>query len=58
LDIKTTIAGLERTLDMMCEVSVKSPSVFLEAFEPLRIPENARKNIDKIIENNKPTTFA
>ena len=25
LDIKTTIAGLERTLDMMCEVSVKSP---------------------------------
>ena len=32
LDIKTTIAGLERTLDMMCEVSVKSPSVFLEAY--------------------------
>ena len=58
LDIKTTIAGLERTLDMMCEVSVKSPSVFLEAFEPLRIPENARKSIEKIIETNKPTTFA
>lgn len=32
LDIKTTIAGLERTLDMMCEMGVKSPSVFLEAF--------------------------
>jgi hypothetical protein len=32
LDIKTSITGLERTMDMMCEVSVKSPSVFLEAF--------------------------
>ena len=32
LDIKTTIAGLERTLDMMCEMGVKSPAVFLEAF--------------------------
>jgi hypothetical protein len=58
LDIKTTIAGLERTLDMMCELSTKSPSVFLEAFEPLRMPENARKSIEKIIEANKPQTFA
>lgn len=32
LDIKTSIAGLERTLDMMCEIGVKSPSIFLEAF--------------------------
>ena len=32
LDIKTSIAGLETTLDMMCEIGVKSPSVFLEAF--------------------------
>ena len=32
LDIKTTIAGLEKTLDMICEVSTKSPCVFLEAF--------------------------
>jgi hypothetical protein len=29
LDIKTTITGLERTIDMMCEISNKSPSVFL-----------------------------
>ncbi len=50
LDIKTTIAGLERTLDMMCEISAKTPSVFLEAFQPLRMPENARKAIEKIIE--------
>lgn len=54
LDIKTTIAGLERTLDMMSVVSVKSPAVILEAFQPLRIPDNARKAIERIIENNKP----
>ena len=29
LDIKTTITGLERTMDMMCDISQKSPSVFL-----------------------------
>ena len=58
LDIKTTIAGLERTLDMMCEVGVKSPSIFLEAYQPLRMPENARKAIEKSIQANKPSNFA
>lgn len=58
LDIKTTIAGLERTLDMMCEVSVKSPQVFLDSFQPLRMPENARKAVEKCILNNKPSNFA
>lgn len=58
LDIKTTIAGLEKTLDMMCELSNKSPGIFLKSFEPLRIPENARKLIDKTIQANKPSTFA
>ncbi len=32
LDIKTTIAGLEKTLDMACDIAVLSPQVFLEAF--------------------------
>lgn len=50
LDIKTNIVGLERTLDMMCEVGMKSPQVFLEAFEPLRMPENARKAVEKVVE--------
>lgn len=54
LDIKTSIAGLERTLDMMCEISPKSPSILLEAFQPLRMPETARKVIEKAIETNKP----
>jgi hypothetical protein len=39
---------------MICEISVKSPCVFLEAFQPIRIPESARKVIEKIVENNKP----
>jgi hypothetical protein len=43
---------------MMCEISVKSPCVFLDAFQPLRLPENARKVIEKIVEVNKPNTFA
>lgn len=32
LDIKTSIAGLEKTLDMLCEQSVRSPSIFLDAY--------------------------
>lgn len=32
LDIKTTIVGLERTIDMMCDIGAKSPSIFLQAF--------------------------
>jgi hypothetical protein len=49
LDIKTTISGLERTLDMMCELANRSPGVFLQAFEPLRMPESSRKSIEKTI---------
>lgn len=58
LDIKTTISGLERTLDMMCELANRSPGVFLQAFEPLRMPESSRKSIEKTINQNKPSTFA
>lgn len=29
LDLKASLVGLERTLDMMCEVSNRSPSAFL-----------------------------
>lgn len=43
---------------MMCEVSVRGPSVFLEAYQPLRMPENIRKAIEKAIEANKPLNFA
>lgn len=58
LDIKTTIQGLEKTLDMMCELSNKSPGIFLQAYEPLRMPDSARRNIEKAISANKPSTFA
>ena len=32
----------------MCELGNRSPGIFLQAFEPLRMPENARKLIDKV----------
>ena len=49
LDIKTTIQGLERTLNMMCELANRSPGIFLQAYEALRMPESARKFVDKTI---------
>ena len=58
MDIKTSITGLERTMDMMCDVSQKSPSVFLQAFQPLRMPDSTRKFIEKCIEANLPKSFA
>lgn len=58
LDIKTSIAGLERTMDMMCDISQISPSIFLQAFQPLRMPDQTRKLIEKCVESNLPKTFA
>jgi len=58
LDIKTSITGLERTMDMMCDISQKSPSVFLQAFQPLRMPDQTRRIIEKCIESNLPKSFA
>ena len=49
---------MEKTLDMMCELSNKSPGIFLQAYEPLRMPDSARRNIEKAIASNKPSTFA
>jgi hypothetical protein len=34
---------------MMCELGNRSPGLFLKAYEPLRMPENARKVIEKTI---------
>lgn len=43
---------------MMCELGNRSPGVFLQAYEPLRMPESTRRIIDKTVQANKPTTFA
>jgi len=32
LDLKSSIYGLEKTLDMMCEVTERSPGAFLQAY--------------------------
>lgn len=49
LDIKSNIVGLEKTLDMMCETTQKSPACFLQAFQPLRIPMTARDVFNKAV---------
>ena len=59
LDLKNSIAGLERTIDMMCDITNKSPSVFLQAFQPLRMPDGTRKQIEKCLEQqNLAKSFA
>lgn len=57
LDIKTNLSGLEKTLDMMCELGDKSPTVILNAFQPLRIEDRARKMIEGIVDEHKPEHF-
>lgn len=49
LDLKASTTGLEKTLDMMCEVTHRSPSMFLQAYSPLRMPSAARKVYEKCI---------
>ena len=49
LDIKSNIVGLEKTLDMMCEVTSNSPTCFLQAFQPLRIPLAAREVFNEAV---------
>ena len=49
LDIKSSITGLEKTLDMMNETTQKSPSCMLQAFQPLRIPSAAREVLNKAV---------
>ena len=49
LDVKQNIVGLEKTLDMMCETTQKSPACFLQAFQPLRIPLSAREIFNEAV---------
>ena len=59
LDIKSNIIGLEKTLDMMCEVTQKSPSCFLQAFQPLRLPLSARQVFNDAVNSvPKPSKLA
>ena len=59
LDIKSNIVGLEKTLDMMCETTQKSPHCLLEAFQPLRIPLSAREVFNQAVkEAQRPEKLA
>ena len=59
LDLKTSIIGLEPTLDMMCEVGARSPQVFLEAYQPLRFPNAARTIFNQVVQlHERPPSMA
>jgi len=47
--MKSSLTGLERTLDMMCEVTHRSPAAFLQCFTPLRLPFSARKVFNRAV---------
>lgn len=53
LDLKSSIVGLEKTLDMMCEVTHRSPAMFLQSYTPLRVPSAARKVYEKVVQMHK-----
>lgn len=49
LDLTTSIQ-LGKTLHMMCEVSNKSPSMFLACYPVLRMPILARKLVEEAVQ--------
>ena len=52
LVVKVSIAGLEKPLDMMCEISERSPAIFLNAFMPLRVHPSTRDIMMDILKKN------
>lgn len=58
LDLTSSIK-LERTLNMMCEVSHKSPSMFLQCYPVLKMPSQARKLIETALQKyQRPSKLA
>lgn len=57
LDIKTNLSGLEKTMDMICEMGDRNPSLILNSFQPLRMEDKARKMIEGIVNEHKPENF-
>lgn len=53
LDLKGNLIGLERTMDMMCEVTHRSPCAFLQCYSPLRLPFAARKVFNRAVSCTK-----
>jgi hypothetical protein len=53
MDVKGSIMGLERTLAMMCEVSNRSPSAFLQCYPVLRLPLAARRVFERALQSYK-----
>ncbi|CAI2366780.1 unnamed protein product [Moneuplotes crassus] len=57
LDIRNSVAGLEKPLHMMSEMVKRSPACFLNAFPVLTLHSLLRKDLYQLIEENKPNDF-
>ena len=57
LDIKNSVAGLEKPLHMMSEMVKRSPAWFLNAFPVITLHSLLRKDLEQLIDENKPNDF-
>lgn len=57
LDIRNSVAGLEKPLHMMSEMVKRSPACFLNAFPVITLHSLLRKDLYQLIDENKPSDF-
>lgn len=57
LDIRNSVAGLEKPLHMMSEMVKRSPACFLNAFPVIILNSMLRKDLYQLIDENKPNEF-
>lgn len=57
LDIRNSVAGLEKPLHMMSEMVKRSPACFLNAFPVITLHSLLRKDLAQLVEENKPSDF-
>lgn len=57
LDIRNSVAGLEKPLHMMSEMVKRSPACFLNAFPVITLHSMLRKDLYQLINENKPHEF-
>lgn len=57
LDIRNSVAGLEKPLHMMSEMVKRSPACFLNAFPVITLHSLLRKDLNQLIDDNKPNDF-
>jgi len=57
MDIRNSVNGLEKPLHMMSEMVKRSPACFLNAFPVITLHSDLRKDLNQLVEENKPSEF-